>query len=108
MAPDKVAHLILPELSLAFVTDHPEQPFPHRPYRHLRLDAMADGALAQSSRPRLRFSRKVAAALVDEAISGLEQAKAAHDKLEHLYNSHVDFEGVYQTADQLAEEILGG
>lgn len=106
MAPDKLAHLILADLSLAFITDHPDLPFPHRPYRHLRLEAMADRELSRVSRPRLRFSRKVAAALEEEAIAGLAQAKTAHDKLEGLYNSHVDFEGVYAAADALAEEIL--
>ncbi len=106
MAPDRLAHLILPGLSLAFVTSQPEQPWPHRSFRHLRLDAMVDGDLYRVSRPRLRFSRKVAAALVEEGVAGLAQAKAAHDKLEELYNPHVDFDGVYRTADELAEEIL--
>ena len=67
---------------------------------------MTDEELARTARPRLRFSRKVAAALMEEAVAGLALAKAAHDKLEELYNPHVDFEGVCQTADELAEEIL--
>ena len=106
MAPDRLAHLILPELSLAFITDCPQFPWPHRAYRRLRIDAMTDEELARTARPRLRFSRKVAAALMEEAVTGLALAKAAHDKLEELYNPHVDFEGVCQTADELAEEIL--
>ena len=40
-------------------------------------------------------------------MNSLAQAKATHDELEGLYNSHVDFEGVYETADRLAEELLG-
>lgn len=106
MAPDKLAHLILPDLSLAFVTSAPDAPWPHRPFRHLRLDAMIDSDLYHINRPRLRFSRKVSACLADEGIEALSQAKASHDKLESLYNPHVDFTGVYQTADTLAEEIL--
>ena len=41
-----------------------------------------------------------------EAVSGLGLAKAAHDALEGLYNPHVDFEGVYETADRLSQELL--
>ena len=107
MAPDRLAHLILPELSLAFVTSTAEFPWPHRPYRRLRLDAMAEEQLRHTSRPRLRFTRKVADALTEDGISSLVQAKEAHDRLEAIYNPHVDFEGVYAVADQLAKEIVG-
>lgn len=106
MAPQRLAHLLFPQLSLAFVTSNPHAPWPHHPYRRLRLDAMVDREVYRASRPRLRFAQKVAQALVDQAIDGLCQAKAAHDDLEALYNPHVDFEGVYQVADQVAEELL--
>lgn len=107
MVPDHLAHLILPDLSLAFVTSTSAAPWPHRTHRRLRLDAMAEETLRQTSKPRLRFTRKVADALTEDGISSLIQAKEAHDRLEALYNPHVDFEGVYAVADRLAEKILG-
>lgn len=106
MATDKLAHLLIPELSLAFVTSDKERPWPHRAYRRLRLDAMVDQELYRVSRPRLRFTRKVADALLEEAVAGLAQAKQGHDELERLYNPHVDFDRVYRTADEVAEELL--
>ena len=42
---------------------------------------------------RLKFSRKVTAALMEEGVDALAHAKAVHDQLEALYNPHVDFEG---------------
>lgn len=106
MAPDRLAHLIFPGLSLAFVTSAPEDPWPHRAYRRLRLDAMTDGDIYRAAKPRLRFTKRVAAALLDEGIAGLAQAKAAHDRLERLYNPYVDFDAVARQADALAEEML--
>ena len=106
MAPDRLAHLIFPDLSLAFVTSTPEAPWPHRAYRRLRLDAMVDADACRAAKPRLRFTRRVAAALTEEAVAGLAQAKAAHDKLERLYNPYVDFDGVMETADRTADELL--
>ena len=106
MAPERLAHLIIPSLSLAFVSTTPDAPWEPRPYRRLRLDAMADAELLRLCRPRLRFSGKVAAALEDEAVAALGRAKAGHDRLEALYNPHVDFEAVYRRADALAEELL--
>lgn len=106
MAPDRLAHLILPGLSLAFVTSTREDPWPHRAYRRLRLDAMADPEAYRLNRPRLRFTKRVAAALMDEGVAGLARAKEAHDRLEGLYNPYVDFDAVAQTADHLAGQVL--
>lgn len=106
MAPDRLAHLILPGLSLAFVSTTPESPWEPHPYRRLRLDAMVDRELLRACRPRLRFSRKVAAALEEEAVSGLARAKTSHDRLEALYNPHVNFEQVYAQADALAATLF--
>ena len=70
------------------------------------MDAMADPDLIRRSKTRLRFSRKVSSALIDEAVESLAQAKAIHDNLEALYNPHVDFDRVYQIADDLSKAIL--
>ena len=41
-----------------------------------------------------------------EAIHRLAIAKQIHDELEHLYNPHVDFEGVYALADKHIQKYL--
>ena len=99
-------HLLTPGLSLAFVTSTPALAYGGRPYRRIRLDAMIDPELLRRSKARLRFSRKVSAALVEEAIDSLAQAKSMHDDLEALYNPHVDFPQVYQTARDITQELL--
>lgn len=106
MAPDRLAHVLLPSLSLAFVTSSAEAPWPHRAYRRLRLDAMVDAEACRAAKPRLRFTRRVAAALLEEGVAGLSQAKATHDHLEQLYNPFVDFDGVAAIADRTADEVL--
>ena len=55
---------------------------------------------------RLRFSRKVSAALTEEAVDSLAQAKAMHDGMEALYNPYVDFDRGQEMADRIAEELL--
>ena len=106
MFPDRMEHLIIPSLSLAFVSTPSAHSLPFRPYRRIRVDAMADSELVRRSRARLRFAHKVASALTQEAVSALAQAKAAHDELESIYNPYVDFRQVYHTADTLAARLL--
>ena len=106
MAPDRLAHIIFPGLSLAFVTSSQEDPWPHHAYRRLRLDAMADGSVYRLNKPRLRFTKRVASALVDEGVAGLVRAKEAHDRLEALYNPYVEFDRVSALADDVAGQVL--
>ncbi len=105
LCPERMEHLLIPSLSLAFVSTTPANPWPGKPYRRIRIDTMADPELARRSRARLRFSRKVSAALLEEAVEALAQAKAMHDELERLYNPHVDFPGVYAAADRLIAHL---
>ena len=106
MAPERLAHLLIPDSGVAFVSSTPCAAFPETPDRRLRLDSGSDPMLLRFNRSRLRFARKVSAALMDEAVASLEQAKNMHDTLESLYNPHVDFDRVHDTADAVCAEIL--
>lgn len=107
MAPHRLAHLLVPELGLAFLTCPGELAPPGKPYRRLRLDEAAGSELLRRNRPRLRFAKKVASALVEEGTAALAQAKSLHDQLELVYNPHVDFGLVDSLARDLGDEILG-
>ena len=106
LAPDRLEHLLIPGLGLAFVTSSQELAYPGRPYRRLHLDTLACGDVYRRYRARVRFTRKVSAALKAEAVQALARAKAQHDALEAHYNPFVDFDGVYAQADQLANQII--
>ena len=105
LCPDRLEHVLVPSLSLAFVSAAPSDPWPGKPYRRIRMDTMADQELLRRNKARLRFSRRVQAALTEEAVSALAQAKGMHDQLEAVYNPHVDFERVYQTADGIIRRL---
>lgn len=106
MVPDRLAHLIVPQRSLAFLSSSSQFSLPQKPYRRIHLDAAANKDVLRRLRPQIRFSRRVSSALETEAISSLQQAKTMHDNLEAIYNPHVDFDLVGQTADMVSREIL--
>lgn len=106
MAPERLAHLLIPQLDLAFLSSSPALPFPGTPYRRIRLDAAADREILRRNRPRLRFAKKVSSALLEEGVECLAQAKAMHDSLEAVYNPHVDFALGEELADRVSDELL--
>lgn len=102
--PDRLTHVLVPQAGVAFLTIPGE--LSEKPYRHLRLDAMVDEEISRSNRPRLRFSRKMAASLQEEAVSALAQAKSIHDELEGLYRPHADFTQVDEITRKIEDEIF--
>ena len=104
--PRELQHVLIPERGLAFVTANARIPYEGRPYRRLRLDAMAEDKLTRAQKAKLRFARRVEASLLDEAVAALASAKRAHDALESAYHPCVDFAGVTALADEEIERSL--
>lgn len=106
LEPERLEHLLIPNLSLAFVTSTPTLPYEKKPYRHIRIDAMADGELLYQHKRRLKFGKKMTAALLEESATALQEAKNHYDQLETLYHPYVNFDSLYQRGAQLVEGLL--
>jgi len=104
---DRIQHLLLPELDLAFVTSREGMVYDGPAYRRVRVDAMISDTHYKQCKARLRFSRKMACELREEGVAALQEAKAAHDALEAVYHPYVDFEGVDRLVEQELERIEG-
>jgi len=90
--PERMEHLLVPGLGLAFVTSGPGMKYSGgRPYRRIRLDAMIGQT---ENRARVKFETRMAGILREEAVAALAEAREAHDALEAIYNPYVDFDGV--------------
>lgn len=88
---ERIHHLLLPELGLAFVTSREGMRYEGSAYRRIRIDAMVPAAHYRQYRSRLRFTNRMAAALRQEAVEALADAKRSHDALEAVYQPNVDF-----------------
>lgn len=107
LKPERTEHLIIPELSLSFITSTREHPYEHEYYRKIRIDAMIDTDVLRSKKQRISLLKKLRASLLDDACEILGEAKSVHDELEDLYNPHIRFDELYRYADILTKEILG-
>ncbi len=106
LTPSRLEHIIIPELSLAFVTSKKSDPYTGDYKRRLRIDAMINPELLRDKKKKLSFSRKLIGATINEACNALREGKLIHDEIEALYNPHIDFDGIYRLADKIAEDLL--
>ena len=105
--PELLEAVLIPELSLGFVAVDSQLKYDGGVYRHLRLDAMAGRETLTNMRGQLRRAKKLSSELLDTGIETLAEAKRLHDELENIYNPHVDFEGLYATAQDHIEWLFG-
>ena len=66
--PDRVDHLVVPELSLAFVTTTSQRGLDRRPYRRIRMESMMDKQKAKATKAKLRLSQRIANELLEDGI----------------------------------------
>ncbi|MCD8004829.1 MAG: hypothetical protein LUE91_04180, partial [Oscillospiraceae bacterium] len=106
LCPGRLAHLLIPELSLGFVSASPALPYRGGRWRTVRMDAMAE--TEGRNRPRLRFAKKMTQALLEEAAQALAEAGDAWAGAQALYRPHVNTAWAERAAERLMEEIFDG
>lgn len=104
--PSTLSHIIIPELSLAFITSDPIFPYTGNTFRRLRLDTMFMRYATSQDKREIKFAEKIRTLLLDAAQNSLSLAKQKHDELEALYNSHVDFPSIYTFAESQARKHI--
>lgn len=96
-------HILIPELSLAFITSS-DLSYDGPYARNIRLDGYINDL--KSDRARIRFNKKTASCLIDEAVQSMAHAKAIHDEIELVYRDYVDFDGVMALAEKHLDRLL--
>ena len=102
---DKIDHILIPSLRLAFVTDNGWHSAPLPGQQAVRCSRFWDKSNLSSFRARLRFNARAAQELVQQAVDLMASAKTCHDELESYYRAAVDFEAVEQAARDCARRI---
>ena len=104
LCPEKPDALLLPDRGLGFVSAAAVEI--SRPWRHVRLDALAAKNAPQHMRSAQKRKGKLKAELTAEAVHWLRCAKENHDELERVYNPHVDFAALNAFADEVIAELF--
>ena len=100
---DKIDHILIPSLRLAFLTDNRWHPVRLSAAQTVRCSRFVDRENLSACRARLRFNERAAAELLEQACALMAQAKSCHDELETYYRTAVDFAQVDAAAAQCME-----
>lgn len=102
---DKIDHILVPALGLAFLTDNSWHPAQFPGQQTVRCTRFVDGVNLANYRARLRFNRRAAEELIQQAVALMAQAKACHDELETYYRAAVDFDAVEAVTQRCAQQL---
>ena len=106
MFPENLEAVLLPELSLGFLAIDSRRGYDGSVYRHVRLDAITENK-AKIARQRYRTALKQYNELLRSATGELAEAKRLYARIEGIYNPHVDFDGIYELAEQHIKNLIG-
>ena len=100
-----IESLLIPEINTAFLTGGaiPSQRSENDTVINFRR--FYDKKILAEKKPRLKFNKRAAADLLNEAVNSLKTAKSRHDELESFYIAAADFEGIDRLARSLTDEI---
>ena len=102
---DKIDHILIPSLRLAFLTDNSWHPVQLPGVQAVRCTRFLDRENLARCRARLRFNERAANELLEQAVALMAQAKSCHDELETYYRAAVDFEAVNTEVQKCAEML---
>ncbi len=102
---EKIDHIIIPSLSLAFVTANRYLDFDYGEAEIIKHSRFILPERVKERKRRLKFNRTITADLLSQAVIMLKKAKAEHDLLEKYYIEAMDFSGVNKLYEKVKAEF---
>ncbi len=102
---DKIDHILIPSLGLAFVTDNGWHSAALPGQQTVRCTRFLDKGNLAGYRARLRFNARASQELLQQAVALMASAKSCHDELESYYRAAVDFDAVGRLTRDCAKAL---
>lgn len=98
-------HIVIPALSLAFVTEDDTCTFATNT-RRIHARRFTSNKSLHNYIPRLKLNRKVTKSLLYAATDTLKKAKSVHDQLESFYINAMDFNALGDFTDKFTQKLF--
>lgn len=103
---EKLEHIIIPQLKLAFLTSNKFHKISLQiNQKRVKASRFTDLSRLNERKQYLSFNKKAANSFLREAVKQMQTAKSYHDDLESIYISSVDFKKVNKLSESLASKV---
>jgi hypothetical protein len=99
-------HLLIPSLSIAFLTSNSYHRAEGKACRHINIKRFMDCDSLRLKKARIGFNKRASRELYNQAISLLSEAKADDDIVRGCYEPFVDRDSAQQKIDVLVDSII--
>lgn len=100
-------HLLIPSLSIAFITSNSFHRAEGKACRHINIKRFMDCDSLRLKKARIGFNRRASRELFDQTVSLLGEAKADDDIVRSCYEPCIDHAAAQSKIDALVTEIIG-
>lgn len=101
----KIDHILIPQLSLAFVTENALQDFGGEE-RRVHERRFMDVSSLHANSQKLLLNKKLSKEILKYATESILEAKLVHDQLEKYYIDAMDFNALNEYAKEFIEKII--
>ncbi|MBQ3378321.1 MAG: hypothetical protein IJM42_08140 [Synergistes sp.] len=98
-------HVIVEELSLAFVSVNSFHDYSGDVFRRINLDRYVSEEARRKNRQKIKFDMSLYRALTARAVEYVKEAKSLHDELEKIYTGAMDFKKINAMSTKIIAEI---
>ncbi len=102
---EKIDHIIIPSLSLAFVTKNHYLAYDYGEIEVIKSSRFILPERYKERKKRLKFNRTITAELLSQAQAMLKNAKDVHDQIEQYYITAMNFSGIDRLYEKVKEDI---
>ena len=103
---EKLEHIIIPELKLAFLTSNKFHKIQQsKSEKRVKASNFTNVSEMSKRKNYITFNKKGARSFLDEAVKSMKEAKRLHDILESIYIPCVDFDKVNEIQETLTDKL---
>lgn len=106
LSPSHIEHLLIPSLGVGFLTSGPFHTVDFPVYRRVHATRFIDEDYQRAHKGQLRFNRRAAASLINEAVAASADAKIHHDRMEQRHVQGMDWACWERIAEASKERFL--
>ena len=102
---EKIDHILIPELSLAFCTNNAFSDIDSENIRKIHAERFMHRDVIKANRSKILFGRRVIKELLINTVGTLKEAKEVHDRLEAYYIKAMDFGKLNSFFDDFVKKL---